>query len=212
MRTKNLKIELPKGERYKYETAEMMPNLCTQLLCVGAKGMGKTIAIVNLVKKLNFDNIRVEKVDVRNLSYKDNSFDIVHVYGILHHIIEVNDAVKEILRVLKPGGSMYAMFYNKNSLLYYHSIMYLRGVVEGEFEKGLTEEDLMSKYSEAKFGCPYTKIYTEDEVKELCKLTGFRQIETHIDAPHIDTLETRKVEISNLPKNMGWHITVKAMK
>ncbi len=166
----------------------------------------------NRVKKLNFDNIRVEKVDVRNISYKDNSFDIVHVYGILHHIIEVNDAVKEILRVLKPGGSMYAMFYNKNSLLYYHSIMYLRGVVEGEFEKGLTEEDLMSKYSEAKFGCPYTKIYTEDEVKELCKLTGFRQIETHIDAPHIDTLETRKVEISNLPKNMGWHITVKAMK
>jgi hypothetical protein len=32
MRSKNLKIELPKGERYKYETAEMMPNLCTQLL------------------------------------------------------------------------------------------------------------------------------------------------------------------------------------
>ena len=122
------------------------------------------------------------------------------------------DIWKECVRVLKPGGSMYAMFYNKNSLLYYHSIMYLRGVVEGEFEKGLTEEDLMSKYSEAKFGCPYTKIYTEDEVKELCKLTGFRQIETHIDAPHIDTLETRKVEISNLPKNMGWHITVKAMK
>lgn len=57
MRSKNLKIELPKGERYKYETAEMMPNLCTQLLCCGAKGSGKTISIVNLVKKLEFDRI-----------------------------------------------------------------------------------------------------------------------------------------------------------
>ena len=56
-RGKNLKIELPQGKRYVYETDEMMPNLCTQLLCVGAKGMGKTIAIVNLVKKLKFDRI-----------------------------------------------------------------------------------------------------------------------------------------------------------
>ena len=57
MRSKNLKIELPKTSRYKYETDEMMPNLCTQLLCVGAKGSGKTISIVNLVKKLKFDRI-----------------------------------------------------------------------------------------------------------------------------------------------------------
>jgi len=57
MKSKNLKIELPSKQKYKYDTPEMMPNLCTQLLCVGAKGMGKTIAIVNLVKKLNFDRI-----------------------------------------------------------------------------------------------------------------------------------------------------------
>ena len=55
MRSKNLKIELPKGERYKYQTAEMMPNLCTQLLCCGAKGMGKTISIVNLVNDTGFE-------------------------------------------------------------------------------------------------------------------------------------------------------------
>jgi len=57
MKSKNLKIELPSKQKYQYDTPEMMPNLCTQLLCVGAKGMGKTIAIVNLVKKLNFDRI-----------------------------------------------------------------------------------------------------------------------------------------------------------
>lgn len=57
MRTKNLKIELPSSLKYKYDTPELMPNLCTQLLCCGAKGMGKTIAIVNLVKKLNFDRV-----------------------------------------------------------------------------------------------------------------------------------------------------------
>ena len=57
MKSKNLKIELPSSLKYKYDTPEMMPNLCTQLLCCGAKGMGKTIAIVNLVKKLNFDRI-----------------------------------------------------------------------------------------------------------------------------------------------------------
>ena len=57
MRSKNLKIELPSSVRYRYETPEMMPNLATQLLCCGAKGSGKTIAIVNLVKKLEFDRV-----------------------------------------------------------------------------------------------------------------------------------------------------------
>jgi len=57
MKSKGLKIELPSKQKYQYDTPDMMPNLCTQLLCVGAKGMGKTIAIVNLVKKLNFDRI-----------------------------------------------------------------------------------------------------------------------------------------------------------
>ena len=137
---------------------------------------------------------------------------VVHVFGILHHITDVDVGVKEILRVLKPGGSVYAMFYNKNSLLYYHSIMYLRGVVDGEFERGLTEEDLVSKYSEAETGCPYTKIYTEDSVEKLFYDNGFGKVETQIDSPHIDTLEERKVEIKNLPRNLGWHISTKATK
>jgi ubiquinone/menaquinone biosynthesis C-methylase UbiE len=166
----------------------------------------------NRVKRLNLDNIRVDKVDVRNIQYEDNFFDVVHTFGVLHHIIEVEDALSEIYRVLKPGGSMYAMFYNKNSLLYYYSIMYLRGVVGGEFDKGLSEEDLVSKYSEAQFGCPYTKIYTEESVKELFYDNGFDNVETQIDSPHIDTLETRKVKIPNLPKNMGWHLSTKATK
>lgn len=164
------------------------------------------------VKRNDFKNIKVEKVDVRDIPYEDNFFDIVHIYGILHHITNVDNGVREILRVLKPGGSVYAMFYNKNSLLYYHSIMYLRGVVEGEFEKGLTEEDLVSKYSEAQHGCPYTKIYTEDSVEKLFYDNGFGKVETQIDSPHIDTMDTRKVEIKNLPRNLGWHISTKATK
>ena len=164
------------------------------------------------IERNNFKNIKVEKVSVKDIPYEDNFFDIVHVMGILHHITDVDIGVKEILRVLKPGGSVYAMFYNKNSLLYYHSIMYLRGVVDGEFERGLTEEDLVSKYSEAETGCPYTKIYTEDTIEKLFYDNGFGKVETQIDSPHIDTLEERKVEIKNLPKNLGWHISTKATK
>ena len=164
------------------------------------------------IERHDFKNIKVEKVSVKDIPYEDNFFDVVHVFGILHHITDVDVGVKEILRVLKPGGSVYAMFYNKNSLLYYHSIMYLRGVVNGEFERGLTEEDLVSKYSEAETGCPYTKIYTEDSVEKLFYDNGFGKVETQIDSPHIDTLEERKVEIKNLPRNLGWHISTKATK
>ena len=172
---------------------------------VNKLNMGSTIVASN-------GRIRVDKVDVRNIQYEDNFFDVVHTYGVLHHIIEVEDALSEIYRVLKPGGTICAMFYNKNSLLYHYSIIYLQGVVEGEFDSGLTEEDLFSKYSEAEVGCPYTKAYTEEEVIELCESSGFREVETDINAPHIDTPKQRKVEILNLPKHLGFHITVKAIK
>jgi SAM-dependent methyltransferase len=45
---------------------------------------------------------RVE--DVRRLSFKDNSFDTVFALDSLEHIKDVENAIGEIRRVLRPGG------------------------------------------------------------------------------------------------------------
>lgn len=42
--------------------------------------------------------------DIRSLPYKDNYFDFIYTMGTIEHIPNPFDAVKEIYRVLKPGG------------------------------------------------------------------------------------------------------------
>lgn len=42
--------------------------------------------------------------DVLNLSFKDNSFDIVYCNGVLHHSTQGKKGISELIRVLKKGG------------------------------------------------------------------------------------------------------------
>src|ERR1700712_55144 len=42
--------------------------------------------------------------DAERIPYDDNSFDLVVGHAVLHHIPDVELSLKEVLRVLKPGG------------------------------------------------------------------------------------------------------------
>ena len=53
----SLDIEIPNVKAFCYETNEDLPQSHQQVLCIGKRGSGKTIAIVNLIKKLNYDRI-----------------------------------------------------------------------------------------------------------------------------------------------------------
>ncbi len=102
----------------------------------------------------------IRKADANQLPYEDNFFDLVYCFGVIHHNPEPKEIIREIHRVLKPNGKVYMMLYHKDSLLYYFSIIYLRGIVKGGFSEGLTEEQLLSRYSEGKEGMPlYKSIY-----------------------------------------------------
>ena len=45
------------------------------------------------------------KTDIRKLVFKDNSFDFIMCNHVIEHIDEEQTALKELLRVLKPGGN-----------------------------------------------------------------------------------------------------------
>jgi SAM-dependent methyltransferase len=60
------------------------------------------------------------------LPFDDDSFDLVYSHGVLHHVEDVERAVDEIRRVLRPGGMVLAMLYHRRSLNYAVNIMVVR--------------------------------------------------------------------------------------
>ncbi|HTQ36123.1 MAG TPA: class I SAM-dependent methyltransferase [Steroidobacteraceae bacterium] len=57
------------------------------------------------------------------LSFADNTFDTVYSFGVLHHTPDPARAIREVHRVLKPGGVARVMLYNRHSFNYYVRIL-----------------------------------------------------------------------------------------
>lgn len=51
-----------------------------------------------------------------HLPFKENSFDYVYSFGVLHHAADTDQTIQEAHRVLKPGGQALVMLYNRHSL------------------------------------------------------------------------------------------------
>lgn len=56
------------------------------------------------IMTLQIENCHFKIADARNLPFQESYFDIVFVLDILEHIRDVENAIKEIRRVLKPNG------------------------------------------------------------------------------------------------------------
>jgi len=68
-----------------------------------------------------------KKENAEELSFPDQSFDIVYSHGVLHHTPNIERAMDEVWRVLRPGGRAIIMLYHKHSFNYYIRIMaYMR--------------------------------------------------------------------------------------
>ncbi len=53
-----------------------------------------------------------------DLPFKDESFDLVYSFKVLAHVQAIEQAMREVARVLRPGGRAALEFYNKASLRY----------------------------------------------------------------------------------------------
>ncbi|WP_100489148.1 class I SAM-dependent methyltransferase [Sporolactobacillus pectinivorans] len=53
-------------------------------------------------------NISYRKIDIQNIPYEDNQFDVVIVNHMLYHVPDRQRAIQEVRRVLKPQGVFYA--------------------------------------------------------------------------------------------------------
>lgn len=92
-------------------------------------GVDLTDAAIELARK-NFASAGLpgefQVADAERLDFPNESFDIVYSHGVLHHTPDIQAAVKEVHRVLKPGGRAIVMLYHRGSYNYQVGIRILR--------------------------------------------------------------------------------------
>lgn len=113
-----------------------------------------SVAIANaqiLTQKENVSkSCSYQVMDAENMTYADNTFDIIHEYGALHHV-NLPVALKECARVLKPNGRFIcteALRHNPFIHQYRKRTMHLRTEWEVEHILGVPEIMLGKQYFE----------------------------------------------------------------
>lgn len=154
--------------------------------------------------------------DAEGLSFPDLSFDVVYSFGVLHHTPDTDGAVREIHRVLKPGGKAIVMLYYRRSLYYWGSLVLKHGLLGGELFKASMAE-IMSRhveYSEIE-SRPLVKAYSCAEARRMFR--DFR--ECNIQVNQLTRRDLRPVGrllpeglFEWLARNFGWNLLITATK
>jgi ubiquinone/menaquinone biosynthesis C-methylase UbiE len=123
-------------------------------------------------------NVRVD--DAENLSFVDESFDLVYSWGVLHHSPDTPRAIEEVRRVLRPGGTARIMIYHTYSLTGY--MLWARyGLLAGKPSRSL--KDIYANHLES----PGTKAYTIDEARKM--FTHYSEVDAWSQLSFGDLLE-----------------------
>jgi len=108
--------------------------------------------------------------DSEALPFADDSFDIVYSNGVLHHTLDTERAIAEVLRVLKPGGQAVIMLYCKSSWHYWINMFLPVGLLMG---KAFRDPNWLGKATEwggknrQSVANPVTRCYTGAGIARL---------------------------------------------
>lgn len=137
------------------------------------------VAVRQTRQRFNLYNVpgTVVQMDAERLPYTDKAFSFCYSWGVIHHTPGILSAIKEMHRLLEPGGQIGLMLYNRSSLRQRYLVDYVEGYLHLE-DQFLDSLALNSRYGDGhvKEGNPHTWPVTQHEVRNTL-LVGFENIQ-----------------------------------
>ncbi len=158
--------------------------------------------------------------DAEKLPFADNSFDRASSNGVLHHTPDMPAAVREIKRVLRPGGEARIIVYNRHSLHYWFSQVLGNGILRGKLLKERSMAGVLSSTVEVSSAGsrPLVDVYSPKELRRMLEDSGFIDVRVHarhfnptdafpygIAAKRIARLRDPKL-LDSVGRKAGWYV------
>ena len=147
--------------------------------------------------------------DAENLPFKDDEFTLVYSWGVLHHTPDIDKAISEIHRVLKPKGEVCVMLYHKPSLVSLQMYLLFGLFALKPFR---SVDDILAQHHES-YG---TKAYTVGEARRMFA-PYFSQLRIETIVTLYDIRYKRDGYMPRwvggiVPKCLGWDMIIQGIK
>jgi len=176
------------------------------------------------------DSGRVELIQgsdaTTEIALEDDSVDFLQSQGVLHHTSDPEAILRELHRVLRPGGHGSIMVYNRESVWFHLYTAYEKMIVENAFP-GLDVHEAFRRNTDGP-ECPISRSYPPAEFADLCEGAGFdvefvggyvsknelRALEqswakaiadARLDGEHRDFLRALTFDLAGRPMYRGFH-------
>lgn len=94
---------------------EKLPNNTEMILSDFSEGMLKEVR----EKFSHRANLTIQKIDIRDIPFADETFDFVIASHMLYHVPDLPKGISQVRRVLKTGGTFYASTLSENGMTRY---------------------------------------------------------------------------------------------
>lgn len=145
----------------------------------------------------------LQRLSAESLPFPDASFDLVYSWGVIHHAERPEAIVREIRRVLRPGGRFIGMLYARYSLLALR-FWVRHALLTGRPWRSLA--DVLWHHMES----TGTKAYTRRELRDL--FGSFSRVELVKLVTPYDTARLPAFIAGTVPDALGWNIAVRAYR
>ena len=114
-------------------------------------GIDITITASKITKKrFKIKKIKglIHKMDAEKLTFKNNTFDLIWSWGVIHHSSNTEKILNQIHRVLKPGGQDVIIIYYKSWWSYYVFGFFFYGILKRDFLRYKNIFDIINSHSD----------------------------------------------------------------
>ena len=162
----------------------------------------------------NYDTIEYKVLDIQEIPYENETFDIVIANMMLYHVPDIHKGLTEVRRVLKKDGTFYCATYGEHGIIEYLSKLLAAYGVEDNINKNFTLQNgyeilskSFSKVEKIEYVDSLAVTNIDDMVNyiySLPSMTSLSNIPKHIIKTTL--MQNLTNGILNVPKEYGMFI------